>query len=156
MAQRSHQAGLAAIAVFKFMKGALLLLTGIGLFKLMHAEIATWFSLLLEGLHVNADSRFIHALVLKVDELQPHTVLVAGIIGLGYAGLLLVEGVGLWLELAWAAWLTVLSTSLLLPVELYEVAKQVTILRVGALALNLAVVLYLILQLKQHRLTTRR
>lgn len=155
MAIRSHQTGFAVIAAFKAMKGLLLLLVGLGLLRLMHAEIATLFSLLIEALHLNADSRIIHALVLQVDALQPHTVLVAGFVSLGYAGLLLLEGIGLWLERSWAAFLTVLSTSLLLPFELYEVIDRVSILRVGVLMLNLVIVLYLVVQLKHHTLRSR-
>lgn len=155
MAIRFHQTGLAVIAVFKVVKGLLLLLVGLGLLQLMHAEIATLFSLLIEALHLNADSRIIHALVLKVDALQPQSVLVAGLVSLGYAGLLLLEGIGLWLERSWAAYLTVISTSLLLPFELYEVIDRVSILRVGVLVLNLAIVLYLVGQLKRHTLRSR-
>lgn len=156
MTTRSHHTGLAAIAVFKLVKGTLLLLLGLGLLKLMHADIATLFSRLIEALHLNADSRIIHALVLKVDALQPHSVLVAALVSLGYAGMLLLEGVGLWLERSWAAYLTVISTSLLLPFELYEVIDRVSILRVGVLVLNLVIVLYLLIQLKQHALRSRR
>jgi uncharacterized membrane protein (DUF2068 family) len=155
MTTRPHQTGLAVIAVYKVVKGLLLLLVGLSLLELVHAEIATLFSLLIEALHLNADSRIIHALVLKVDALQPHSVLVAGLVSLGYAGLLLLEGIGLWLERSWAAYLTVISTSLLLPFELYEVIDRVTILRVGVLMLNLVIVLYLVSQLKQHTLHSR-
>ncbi|MDC8450744.1 MAG: DUF2127 domain-containing protein [Nitrospira sp.] len=69
MTTRFHQTGIAMIALFKLVKGVLLLLVGLGLLKLMHADIATLFSCLIEGLHLNADSRIIHALVL--DALQP-------------------------------------------------------------------------------------
>ena len=155
MAIRSHQTGLAVIAAFKVVKGLLLLLVGLGLLQLMHAEIATLFSLLIEALHLNADSRIIHALVLKVDALQPHTVLVAGLVSLGYAGLLLLKGIGLWMERSWAAYMTVISTSLLLPFELYEVIDRLSILRVGVLMLNLVIVLYLVVQLKHHTLRLR-
>ncbi|TKB85547.1 MAG: DUF2127 domain-containing protein [Nitrospira sp.] len=96
-----------------------------------------------------------HGLVLKVDGLQPHSVLVAGLISLGYAGLMVVEGVGLWLEFSWAAYLTVVSTSLLIPVEVYEIVDHVSAVRVGALLLNLGIVGYLISQLKHHRLRKR-
>ncbi|WHZ26174.1 MAG: hypothetical protein OJF51_000969 [Nitrospira sp.] len=72
MTTRHHQTGLAAIAVFKLMKGVLLLLVGLGLLKLMHADIATLFSRLIEALHLNAKFQIIHALVLKVNALQPH------------------------------------------------------------------------------------
>src|SRR5436190_11905040 len=155
MTTRSHHTGLAVIAVFKVVKGMLLLLLGLGLLKLVHAEIATLFSLLIEGLHLNADSRLIHALVLKIDALQPSSVQLAGLVSLGYAGMLLVEGIGLWLEFTWAAYLTVASTSLLLPFELYEIFEQVSILRVGVLLLNLTIVLYLISQLRRHTLRSR-
>ncbi len=71
MSTRPHQTGLAAIAVFKLVKDSLLLLLGLGLLKLMHADIATLFSRLIEALHLNADSRIIHALVLRGDALHP-------------------------------------------------------------------------------------
>lgn len=149
---RPHQTGLAFIAGFKFVKGLLLLLVGLGLLKLVHAEIATLFSLLIEALHLRPDSRILHALVLNVDALQPHSVFVMGAISLSYAGLSLIEGVGLWLEVSWAAYLTVISTSLLLPFELYEVLQQVSAFRIGVLLLNLVIVVYLVSQLKQHTL----
>ena len=122
-----HQTGMVAIAVFKLFKGALLLLVGFGLLELMHADIATVFSRLLEFLHINADTRLVHALVLKVDALQPHSVLMAGLVSLGYAALLLAEGIGLWLELSWAAYLTVVSTSALVPFEVYELIERATL-----------------------------
>ena len=155
MTARSHHTGLAVIAVFKVVKGVLLLLLGLGLLKLLHAEIATLFSLLIEALHLNADSRLIHELVLKVDALQPQSVLLAGLVSLGYAAMLLVEGIGLWLEFTWATYLTVVSTSLLLPFELYEVIERVSMLRVGVLLLNLVIVLYLVSQLRRHTLRAR-
>ena len=154
MTARSHHTGLAVIALFKVVKGVLLLLAGFGLLKLVHAEIATLFSLLIEALHLNADSRFLHTLVLKVDTLQPNSVFLAGLISLGYAGILLVEGVGLWLEFTWAAYMTVGSMGLLLPFEVYEVIERVSILRVGVLLLNLLIVVYLIIQLKRHTLAS--
>ena len=44
---------------------------------------------------------------------------------LGYAALL-AERIGLWLELSWAAYLTVVSTSALVPFEIYEFIERVT------------------------------
>jgi len=143
---------MAAIAVFKLFKGVLLLLVGFGLLELMHADLATLFSLLLESLHLNADTRLMHALMLKVEALQPHSILIAGAISLGYAALLLTEGIGLWLELWWGAYVTVVSTSALVPFEVYELIERVTLPRIILLAVNLVIVLYLVKQLKQHTL----
>jgi uncharacterized membrane protein (DUF2068 family) len=152
---KQHHTGIMLIAGFKVVKSMLLLLVGLGLLRLMHADIATLFSQLLETLHLNADSHLLHALVLKVDALQPHSVLTMSVVSLAYAGLLLTEGVGLWFERSWAAYLTVISMSLFLPFELYEVIRRVTALRIGVLLLNLAIVFYLIRQLKHHTLRSR-
>ncbi|HKT33756.1 MAG TPA: DUF2127 domain-containing protein [Nitrospira sp.] len=149
---RRHHTGIVAIALFKLFKGVLLLIVGVGLLELMHADIATFFSLLLESLHVNADTRLVHALVLKVDALQPHSVLIAGLTSLGYAALLLAEGIGLWLEFSWAAYVTVVSTSALVPFEVYELIERTTLLRIILLVVNLVIVLYLVRQLKRHSL----
>ena len=43
---------------------------------------------------------------------------IAAIGALGYGVLELVEGTGLWLEQLWAEYLTVIATSLLIPLEL--------------------------------------
>jgi uncharacterized membrane protein (DUF2068 family) len=61
-----------------------------------------------------------------------------------YALLEGVEGVGLWKEKRWAEYLTVIATALLIPLEVLELSKKVTILRVGALIANVAVLIFLI------------
>lgn len=149
MNAQAHHRGLVAIAVFKMVKGFLVFLLGLSLLQLVHTEIATLFSLLIEALHLNPGSRLIHELVLKVDALQPHSVFVAASLSLCSAGRLLVEGFGLWLTYSWAAYLTVISTSLLLPFEMYEVIERVSALWISALALNAFIVFYLMTQLKR-------
>lgn len=155
MRTRPHDTGVALIALFKIAKGLLLFFLGLGLLELVHAEIATLFALLIEALHLNANSRLIHGLVLNVDALQPHSVLLAAVISLGFSGMLLVEGIGLWLQLSWAAYLTVISTSLLLPYEFYEVLEEMSILWIAVLLLNLITVIYLVSKLKHHTLDSQ-
>jgi uncharacterized membrane protein (DUF2068 family) len=58
--------------------------------------------------------------------------------------------------MSWAAYLAVISTSLFIPFELYELLERVTVLRVALLVLNLVIVLYLIAQLKHHTFSIRR
>jgi uncharacterized membrane protein (DUF2068 family) len=60
------------------------------------------------------------------------------------------EGIGLWLELWWAAYVTVVSTSALVPFEVYELFERVTLPRIILLVVNVLIVLYLMKQLKQH------
>jgi uncharacterized membrane protein (DUF2068 family) len=62
---------------------------------------------------------------------------------IAYAALEATEGVGLAMRRRWAEYLTVIATGILIPYEAYEVIRHPTLFKVGALALNLAVVGYL-------------
>jgi uncharacterized membrane protein (DUF2068 family) len=55
-----------------------------------------------------------------------------------------VEAVGLWLEKRWAEYLTAVATAGLLPLEIHELLKRVTALRLGALIVNIIVLVYLV------------
>src|SRR5437879_11273977 len=110
---KQHHTGMVLIAGLKVLKGLLLLIVGLGLLKLVHADIATLFSHLLETLHLNADSRILHGLVLKVDALQPHSLFMMSLVSMVYEALLLMEAVGLCFVFSCARFLTVISTSLL-------------------------------------------
>jgi Predicted membrane protein len=63
---------------------------------------------------------------------------------LAYAVLELVEAIGLWHERRWAEYLTVVATSGLLPFEILELSRRVTVFRVGALIVNLLIVIWLV------------
>jgi uncharacterized membrane protein (DUF2068 family) len=61
-----------------------------------------------------------------------------------YAVLEGVEAVGLWYAKRWAEYLTFVATTLLLFPEGYELSRHVTVLKVLALVVNLAVIAYLL------------
>ena len=88
---------------------------------------------------------------------NPQNVLLAGLVSLGYAGMLLVGGHWAVAEFTWAAYLTVWCrrACVALRSNSTEVIEQVSILRVGVLLLNLVIVLYLVSQLKRHTLRSR-
>jgi uncharacterized membrane protein (DUF2068 family) len=55
-----------------------------------------------------------------------------------------VESVGLWLGKRWGEYFAMVATSIFLPYEIYDLTVKVTWLRVGALVINLLLVLYLV------------
>ena len=73
------------------------------------------------------------------------TLTVVAIFLIGYGLLQLIEGVGLWLLKRWGEYFAVVATSLFLPLEVYELTEKVTVLRIGALLINVAAVVYLLL-----------
>ncbi len=80
----------------------------------------------------------------KLFSLHSGTLRGLGIALLSYGVLEGVEAVGLWLTKRWAEYLTFLATTVLLPLEVYEIIHKGTVLKVIGFLINLAVVVYLL------------
>ena len=61
-----------------------------------------------------------------------------------YALIELVESIGLWQGRRWGEYFAMVATSIFLPYEAYDLTVKITWLRVGALAINLLLVVYLV------------
>jgi uncharacterized membrane protein (DUF2068 family) len=67
-----------------------------------------------------------------------------GVALLGYGLLEGIEAVGLWMTKRWAEYLTFVATTVLLPLEIYELSERVSALKVIGFVINVAVVIYLL------------
>jgi uncharacterized membrane protein (DUF2068 family) len=143
--------GIQVIGGMKLASALLLAAAGFGLFGLLRGDVGSGVARLAGQLHLDPNERAIHdaiALVARIDRKDLETV------GLGsfvYAALHLVEGTGLLLRRTWAEYLTVVITGSLLPIEVYEIARKATALRIGILLVNLAIVAYLVAQIRLGR-----
>lgn len=63
---------------------------------------------------------------------------------LAYAILEGVEAIGLWRMKRWAEYLTFISTTVLLPLEIYEIIHKASVLKIIGFIINVAVVIYLL------------
>jgi uncharacterized membrane protein (DUF2068 family) len=61
-----------------------------------------------------------------------------------YAVIEVIEAVGLWLLKRWGEYFAMIATSAGIPYEIYDLAAKVTVLRLVAFAVNLALVIYLV------------
>jgi Predicted membrane protein (DUF2127) len=61
-----------------------------------------------------------------------------------YAVLEGVEAVGLWFQKRWAEYLTFVATIAFIPLELYELVRHLSPFKIGALVVNVAVAVYLL------------
>ncbi len=80
----------------------------------------------------------------KVLSLKAGTLHLVGLAVAAYAVLEGVEAVGLWFARRWAEYLTFLATCLFLPLEVYELTQKLSPLKIIALIVNIAVVVYLL------------
>jgi uncharacterized membrane protein (DUF2068 family) len=139
---RSGSRGLLVIAAFKLLKGLLLLAVGIGALKLLHkdvaAEVAQWVNLI----RVDPDSVILHRVLAKLSILDDRKL-----------KHLFTEGVGLAFRKRWAEYFTIIITTSLIPLELWELAKHVGPAKIGVLVVNVAIVVYLILEVRRNRRT---
>ena len=78
-----------------------------------------------------------------------------GIGTLLYAIVFAVEGVGLLLGKTWAEYLTTGVTVSFLPIEAYELVEHPSVTKALLMLINLAVVVYLVLQIRRRRADQR-
>jgi uncharacterized membrane protein (DUF2068 family) len=139
------------IAIFKLIKGALLILVGIGALKLLHHDVAETVGHWVEVLRVDPENRFIHRLLARVLAVSPAQLKAASAGTFFYAALLLTEGAGLLLRKAWAEYFTIITTAGLIPLEIYECVHRLSVAKVAVLAVNVAIVIYLIQRVRARR-----
>jgi uncharacterized membrane protein (DUF2068 family) len=74
---------------------------------------------------------------------SPTHLRILGFVLLAFAALEAAEMVGLWLNKRWAEYLTFIATTALVPFEVYELTNGISVFKLIALVINLAVVIYL-------------
>ncbi len=148
--KRSHGSGLQWIAAFKLLKGFALLALGIGALRLLHKDVAAIVEHWINIFHVDPHNHFVNSLLVKLANLDERRLKELSIGTFLYSGVFLTEGVGLALRKRWAEYFTIITTSSLLPLEVYELAGHASIGKGLALLINLAVVAYLIFALRRY------
>ena len=147
----AHGRGLRVIASFKLLKAFALIAVGVGALRLLHKDVAAIVEHWIDVFRVDPHNHFIDILLDKLSVLDDRRLKELSIGTFVYAAIFLVEGVGLALKKRWAEYFTIITTSSLLPIEIYELTRRVSIGRSLALAVNLAVVAYLIFELRRSR-----
>jgi uncharacterized membrane protein (DUF2068 family) len=149
MAQsRPKSKTLLLIALFKLTKGILLLIVGVGVLKLLHRDVADTVAHWVDVLRVDPDNRYIHRLLARALLVTPAQLRAASVGTFIYSGLLLTEGIGLLLRKRWAEYFTIITTAGLIPLEIYEILHHLTAAKIVVLAVNVAIVIYLIVRVR--------
>ncbi len=139
------------IGGFKLAKGLLLLVVALGALHLLHKDIDDVTAAWAAHLHLDVGNRYVDRALGKLMSLDERKLKEISAGTFFYAALLLTEGVGLLLRRRWAEYFTVIVTGSFIPLELYELARHVTVTRVVVLGINVAVVWYLVVVLRHNK-----
>jgi uncharacterized membrane protein (DUF2068 family) len=142
--------GLRIIAAFKLLKALALLALGIGALRLLHKDVAAIVEHWINVFRVDPHNHFINRLLEKLPILDDRRLKELSIGTFIYSAVFFVEGIGLALGKRWAEYFTIITTSSFLPLEVYELAKHASVGKGIALVINLAVVAYLVLELRRY------
>ena len=148
---KTHSRGLLLIATFKLLKGLALLAVGIGALRLLHRDVAALADHWINAFRVDPHNRYLHWLLSKLPMVDDRKLKELSVGTFLYSAVFLTEGIGLALSKRWAEYFTIITTASFLPLELYELFHHATIPKGVALLLNIAVVVYLVRELRRYR-----
>jgi len=138
------------IAAERAIRGALLIAAGIYLFGHLHSDFGKIANRWMRRLELDPNRHFLRRIVQHLHNVTTSEIKIFAVAALAYGALELVEGVGLWLDKLWAEFLTVIATSLLVPLELYELVRKPSMLKAIGIAVNVLIVIYLARRLQKR------
>jgi uncharacterized membrane protein (DUF2068 family) len=137
---RARLQALRSVALIEFVKGVIVLGAAISLYWLDPSDVADAF---LSFLHISPDHHLARMVMGMADRLSDIAVWHVVLGACAYSGLRFAEAYGLWNARAWAEWIALISGMLYLPFEIRLLAHQVTLLHIGVLTVNVAIVLFM-------------
>jgi uncharacterized membrane protein (DUF2068 family) len=143
------------LAIVKLVKGLLLLIVGIKLLTLINKDAAEVFEAFITRHGIDSGNRIVQTIAEKLEGVGKTQLIMFSLGSFCYSGLQLTEGIGLWMQKRWAEYLTVIATSLLIPVEIYELYEKFTWVRVVVFAVNIFIVWYLATRLKDEKVVEK-
>lgn len=132
------------IIVIKLLKGVLLLLLALGVYKLADENLPYEFKRLIEFIHFDPESQFFQVLEAKINRITPSNVYWVATGTILYSLLSLVEGVGLSFRISWAGWLVIGEASFFVPLEVYKLLGSFSWEVFVILLINVGIVWYLV------------
>ena len=137
-----------AVALFEAFKGALALFAAGGLFYLIPHDLRHIAVELAGRLHLNAGKHYPNVFSRILEDTSNAQLWLIGCLVVVYAAVRFVEAYGLWQARRWAEWLAAASGAIYVPFELYELSRGFSWIKLTALALNLAIVAFMVYALR--------
>ena len=147
---RSGNGMLVLIGAFKLVKAALIVGLAADLLRLGPSGLVQTLERWAMRAHIDPDGRHFARAVNAIAGLGGSHVKAVSAALFVYAALFLVEGVGLVLRRRWAEYFTVIVSGSFVPLEVYELVRRPDAGRAALLAVNVAIVWYLVWRLRRR------
>jgi uncharacterized membrane protein (DUF2068 family) len=144
--------GLRAVAIFEALKGTLALLAAGGLFYLIPHDFRHLVVELVGRLHLNPGKGYPNVFFRILEDTSNAQLWLIACLVVVYAAVRFAEAYGLWFSRAWAEWLAAVSGAIYVPVELYELSRGFSWIKLTALFINIAVVAFMVYALRVRKL----
>ena len=142
------------IALFKFLKAALVLGGGVLALAFRKVDLTSLMLAWVRQLRLDPDNLYVSWVLRHVALIHESQLRLLAWAAFFYALLFGIEGVGLLMEKAWAEYLVIVEIVALIPIEIYGIVHKPDLLRWTLLAINLLILIYLVrLRLTAHRAT---
>lgn len=141
---------LKVVALFEAGKGLLVLFVGVSLFSFIHQNVQIAAEQLVGHLHLNPAKHIPKIFIEAAGNMTDRRIILLALFALFYSCMRFVEAYGLWFAKRWAEWFALLSGCVYLPVEMYELIKGVTLFKIVFVSINITIVLYMTVMLKQN------
>lgn len=148
---RARRRALRAVASFEFTKGVFVALMGFCALALVHKDLWLIAESLLALFHISTDRHSAQVFLDFADSVTDARLWAAARIAFAYAALRFIEAYGLWKERTWAEWMAFVTGTLLLPLEIRELLRGLTLLRCALFSGNVAVVSYMLYVILANR-----
>ena len=153
-AESASRRTLKLVALMEAAKGAIVFGAGFGLLALLHRDVRRIAESLVTRLHIDRENHFAGIFLNAAAHVTDARLWGLAGLALAYTALRWTEAWGLWFDRRWAEWLGVVSGTLYVPVEVYELWHRPGAIKAVTLAVNLALVAYLVWTLQQQRSAT--
>lgn len=138
------------IGAFKLFKALLLIAVGIGALRFLHKDLAGAALHWTEVLRVDPGNRFVHGILVRIFRVTPKQLRELSVGTFIYAALFATEGFGLLARKHWAEYFVIITTGLLIPLEIYELFRHFTILKLAVTIVNGLIVWYLAARVRRR------
>jgi uncharacterized membrane protein (DUF2068 family) len=139
------------IGIFKLLKALLLVCVAITAFHLVNKDLGDTIEHWARELRVDPGNKYVQAAISHALNISPKKLELVGVVTLIYAGMFGTEGTGLLLGKKWAEYMVIITTAGLMPIEVYEIVKHASVIKIATLAINAAAVIYLVIRVWNMR-----